>query len=148
VESWRLDPDASFPTAPQPQHADGANFAHKIALTGWDEPVNGKVTLYWRALNPIERDMKVSLVVEDAAGREVGRWDGRPAGYAYPTDRWRPGQELFGVYPLPLPAGAPSGDYTLTVALYDETEPSGLDIMDVADNPAGKRARLGPLRVE
>jgi len=146
VDRWQLRPDATYPTRPEPQHADGANFAHKIALTGWDDPAGGKITLYWRALNPIDRDLKASLVLEDASGAEVGRWDGRPSGYDYPTQRWRPGQELFGVYPLP--EGIAPGDYTLTVALYDDTEPSGLDIMDVADNPAGKRARLGPLRVE
>ncbi len=86
----------------------------------------------------------MSLILEDAAGREVGRWDGRPAGYDYPTDRWLPGEELFGVYSLPE---VPPGEYTVTVAVYDAADPSGLDIMDVADNPAGKRVRLGPVRV-
>jgi hypothetical protein len=47
-----------------------------------------------------------------------------------------------------LPADAPSGDYYVTLAVYDPAEPSGLDIMDVADNPAGKRVRLGPIRAE
>ena len=59
--------------------------------------------------------------------------------------RWQPGEALFGVYPLP--ADLAPGDYTLTVALYDDADPSGLDIMDIADNPAGKRVRLGPVRV-
>ncbi len=143
---WRLNPDAAFPTEPQSEHDDGANFAHRVALTGWDDPTDGALTLYWRALNPITQDLKVSLVFEDAAGREVGRWDGRPTGYDYPTMRWQPGEALFGVYPLP--AGLAPGDYTATVALYDAAHPSGLDIMDIADNPAGKRVRLGLLRVE
>ena len=89
----------------------------------------------------------MSLLLEDAAGREVGRWDGRPAGYGYPTTRWRPGEELFGRYPLPLPADAPAGDYFVTLAVYDDGNPSGLDIRDVADNPAGKRARSGPVKL-
>jgi hypothetical protein len=143
---WLLRPDAAFRTEPSPDHDDGANFAHRVALTGWDDPQDGAITLYWRALNPIESDLKVSLVFEDAMGREVGRWDGRPAGYDYPTMRWRPGEALFGEYPLP--DSLISGDYTVTVAVYDDADPSGLDIMDIADNPAGKRVRLSPVRVE
>jgi uncharacterized membrane protein len=143
---WQLRPDAGFTAQPSPEHADGANFAHRVALTGWDDPVDGALTLYWRALNPIGEDLKVSLVVEDASGREVGRWDGRPAGYDYPAMRWQPDEELFGRFPFPQ--DAPPGDYTVTVALYGDADPSGLDIMDVADNPAGKRVRLGPMRIE
>jgi hypothetical protein len=148
LRHWRLRPDATIPAEPRPAHADSANYDHKLALLGWDAPVDGQMTVYWRGLNTMERDYQVSLIVEDAAGREVGRWDGRPAGYAYPTTRWRPGPALFGKYPLPLPADAPSGDYTVTLAIYDAADPSGLDIRDASDNPAGKRVRLGPIRLK
>ena len=148
LRHWRLRPDATIPAEPRPAHADGANYDHKLALLGWDDPVDGQMTVYWRGLNTMTRDYQVSLIVEDAAGREVGRWDGRPAGYAYPTTRWRPGQALFGKYPVPLPADAPPGDYTVTLAVYDAADPSGLDIRDAADNPAGKRVRLGPIQLK
>ena len=147
LRHWRLRPDVTIPAEPRPAHVDGANYDHKLALLGWDDPVDGHMTVYWRGLNTMARDYQVSLIVEDAAGREVGRWDGRPAGYAYPTTRWRPGQTLFGQYPVSLPAGAPPGDYTVTLAIYDAADPSGLDIRDAADNPAGKRVHLGPIRL-
>jgi mannosyltransferase len=147
LRHWRLRPDASIPAELRPVHVDGANYDHKLALLGWDDPVDGHMTVYWRGLNTVGRDYQVSLIVEDAAGREVGRWDGRPAGYAYSTTRWRPGEALFGQYPVSLPAGAPPGDYTVTLAIYDAADPSGLDIRDAADNPAGKRVRLGPIRL-
>jgi hypothetical protein len=152
LRHWQLRPDASYPDTPQPEHADGANYAHKLALLGWDSPKRGQITLYWVALNTILKDYKVSLVLEDAAGNALGRWDGRPAGYLYPTTRWQPHQALVGQYPLdtvyfpvPLSAQPPPGDLYLTVAVYGDEDPSGLDIMDVADNPAGKRIRVGPL---
>jgi hypothetical protein len=148
LRHWRLRPDASFPAAPVPAHEQGANFDHKLALLGWDDPRDGQLTVYWRVLNTLTQDYRVSLILEDAQGREVGRWDGRPAGYDYPTTRWQPGQEVFGRYPLPLPADAPAGPYTLTLAIYDEANPEGLDLRDAADNPAGKRVRLGPLRLD
>jgi uncharacterized membrane protein len=148
LRHWRLRADAVYPSEPRPAHPDAANYAHQIALLGWDDPQAGQLTVYWRALNTITRDYQVSLTLEDAAGQEIGRWDGRPAGYDYPTFRWRPGQALFGRYPLPVPAGALAGDYYVTLVLYDTADPAGLDIMDVADNPAGKRVRLGPMRMD
>ena len=150
LRHWRLRPGATFPAEATPAHVQSANFDHKLALLGWDDPQNKQLTVYWRVLNTLTKDYRVSLILEDAEGREVGRWDGRPASYDYPTTRWQPGQEIFGRYPLPLPLppGTPAGDYTVTLAVYDESNPDGLDLRDAADNPAGKRVRLGPLRVE
>ncbi len=148
LRRWRLLPGAGFPAEPQPQHPDGANFDHKLALLGWDEPAAGEITVYWRVLNTLTQDYQVSVAVEDAAGNRLGQWDGRPAGYHYPTFRWYPGQVLFGRYPLSLPASAPPGDYIVALTVYSSAEPSGLDIRDEADNPAGKHVRLGPIRVK
>jgi len=148
LRHWRLRPDATFLAEATPAHNQSANFDHKLALLGWDDPQGNQLTAYWRVLNTLPQDYRVSVILEDAQGREVGRWDGRPAGYDYPTTRWLPGQEIFGRYPLPLPADAAAGEYTVTLAVYDETNPEGLDLRDAADNPAGKRVRLGPLRVE
>jgi mannosyltransferase len=148
LRHWWLRPDAAFPAEASPAHVEHANFDHKLALLGWDDPREDQLTVYWRVLNTLPQDYRVSVILEDAQGREVGRWDGRPASYDYPTTRWQPGQEIFGRYPLPLPPDAPAGDYSVTLAVYDESHPDGLDVRDAADNPAGKRARLGPLRVE
>jgi hypothetical protein len=148
LRHWRLRPDATFPAAASPAHVQSANFDHKLALLGWDDPRDDQLTVYWRVLNTLPQDYRVSVILEDAQGREVGRWDGRPASYDYPTTRWQPGQEIFGRYPLPLPADAAAGEYTATLAVYDETNPDGLDLRDAADSPAGKRLRLGPLRLE
>jgi hypothetical protein len=147
LRHWGLRPGEAYPSRLEPEHPFGANFGHKVALLGWDDPENDRITVYWQALQPLNRDYQLSLVLEDTAGKELGRWDGRPAGYNYSSLRWRPGQAVFGAYDLPLPAGAQGGDYYVTLAVYDPAEPSGLDIMDVADNPAGKRVRLGPFRV-
>ena len=144
---WRLRPDATFLAEATPAHNQSANFDHKLALLGWDDPQGNQLTVYWRVLNTLPQDYRVSVILEDAQGREVGRWDGRPASYDYPTTRWQPGQEIFGRYPLPLPADA-VGEYTIALAVYDEMNPDGLDLRDAADNPAGKRVRLGPLRIE
>jgi mannosyltransferase len=148
LRHWQLRPGASYPPSPDPQHADGANYGHKVALLGWDEPSLGMITAYWQALQPLPgTDYQVSVRLEDAAGHQFEPgWDGRPASYAYPTDRWQPGKPVLGRYPLPK--DLPPGQYYVTVAVYDTGDPSGLDVMDVADNPAGKRVRLGPFTID
>jgi hypothetical protein len=148
LRHWRLRPDATFSAQAAPAHVQSANFDHKLALLGWDDPRENQLTVYWRVLNTLTQDYRVSVILEDAQGREVGRWDGRPAGYDYPTTRWQPGQEIFGRYPMSLPLDAYAGEYTVSLAVYDATNPDGLDLRDAADNPAGKRVRLGPLRIE
>ncbi len=147
LRHWRLHEDTTIAPTPMPAHLDGANYAHKLALIGWDDPTDRSLTVYWLPLNRMTADYQVSLILLDEAGLEVGRWDGRPAGYDYPTTRWRPGRPVFGRYPLPLPEAAASGNYYVSLAVYDAADPAGLDIRDVADNPAGKRVRLGPLRL-
>jgi mannosyltransferase len=146
VRHWQLRSGAQYLAVPQPEHEQAADFGHQVALLGWDQPQDGLIAVYWRALQGLDRDYQVSLRIEDLAGKEIpGQgWDGRPATYNYPTTRWRQGQAVFGRYPLP--AGLPAAGYTITLAVYDSREPSGLDVMDVAGNPAGKRVRLGPLQ--
>lgn len=144
LRHWRLRPDAAYPAAPQPKHAQAANFDHKLALLGWDDPAGGQLTVYWQTLNTLTADYQVSLIVQDAAGTELARWDGRPAGYDYPTTRWPVGQALFGRYPLAIPPGA-QGPFYVSLSVYAPAHPDGLDIRDMADNPAGKRVRLGPV---
>ena len=145
LRHWTLEAGARYASSPEPGHADAANFDHKLALLGWDDLVDGKLTVYWQALNSLSEDYQVSLIVEDATGAELGRWDGRPAGYDYPATRWSVGRAVFGRYPLPGTTGV-SSDLYVTLAIYAPDAPDGLDIRDVADNPAGKRVRLGPLR--
>ncbi len=144
LRHWRLRPDATYAVQPRPQHEQGANFDHKLALLGWDDPVEGQLTVYWRTLNSLTTDYQVSVILEDGVGAELGRWDGRPAGYDYPTTRWPVGQAIFGRYPLPSPSTSP-GPFYVSLGVYALDAPDGLDLRDVADNPAGKRVRLGPL---
>jgi hypothetical protein len=143
LRHWQLDPHAEYLSAPQPQHPQSANFDHKIALLGWDEPQGGELILYWQAINTLPADYQVSLIFEDASGAELGRWDGRPAGYNFPTTRWRVNEPVFGRYPIPQAAGQPGERYA-TISLYSSDEAVGLDLRDAADNPAGKRIRIGP----
>jgi hypothetical protein len=57
------------------------------------------------------------------------------------------GQVVFGRYELiPIP-GTPPGDYGLEIGLYTEEDLEGLDVLDAAGAPMGKRVMLGAVRL-
>jgi hypothetical protein len=41
-----------------------------------------------------------------------------PVHFTYPTTTWVPGERVMDVYDLPLPAGAPGGDFSPLLILY------------------------------
>jgi len=143
LRHYRLPEGVTFSTEPPVEHAVHANFAGQVELLGWSQDPSGTITLFWSPLVKTERDFKIALVLLDADGHAWGRADRRPAAYDYPTFRWRPGEPVFGRYDLPADPGTPPGaGYRLSVGLYDEEDPTGLDVLDDARNPMGKRVIL------
>lgn len=147
VRHYRLLEGAVFSEDPAIDHPADFNFDNRLRLLGYTQTGDRQVTLFWEALQPLDEDYRVSLVLRDTQGQEWGRWDGRPSAYFYPTDRWRVGRVVFGHYDLALLPGSPPGDYGLYVGVYTEADPVGLDVLDPAGAPQGKRAVLGAVRL-
>ena len=153
LRHWTLSPDARFDTTPQPVVARTANFKDKIKLFGFDSPIptpadqGASFNLYWQSRDSFADDYQVALRVLDAAGNLWGKQDRRPAGYNYPTTRWKKGENLFGAYTVPLVAGAPAGNYFVEVTFYTASTPSGLDVLAPNNAPSGKAVKLGPIPV-
>jgi mannosyltransferase len=143
VAHYRFPKEHQFSSRPWVAHPLALNFGGQLALWGYTQTDDGQVKLYWQALQPLEEDYKVSLVLRDVTNQIWGRWDGRPTTYLYPTFRWRPGQLVLGRYPIPRLAGMPPGDYGLELAVYTDADPAGLDLIDQAGAPQGRRAMLG-----
>jgi hypothetical protein len=57
------------------------------------------------------------------------------------------GQVVFGRYDLTPVPGTPPGDYGLEIGIYTEADPSGLDVLDQAGAPQGRRAMLGAVQL-
>jgi mannosyltransferase len=72
-----------------------------------------RVTLYWQAGEPSLLDAQFRLRLVDSAGKTWQEAVIRPAGGAYPTDRWLPGERLRGQFWLLIPEDAPGGRYRL-----------------------------------
>ena len=153
LRHWNLPPNAHFSPQPAPAVVRGANFKNTVELLGFDSPTpspaNAGVSfnLYWQSLDALGDDYYVALRVLDAAGNLWGKQDRRPAGYNYPTMRWKKGESLFGAYTVPLLAGAPAGDYFVQVTLYTHADERGLDVLAPNGAPLGKSVKLGPIPV-
>jgi mannosyltransferase len=147
LRHFRLPKGVALSDQPKIDHPADYNFGDRLRLLGYNQTGDREATLFWEALQPLDQDYRVSLVLRDTEGQGWGRWDGRPATYLYPTTYWRPGQIVFGRYDLDPVPGAPPGDYGLEVGVYTEEDPSGLDVLDLAGAPQGKRAMLGAVRL-
>ncbi len=107
------------------------------------------VALTWSLDAPVARDLKVALALVDAGGRDAARADlvlhdalGRG------TASWPVGEEFTTYYALPLGAGLAPTEYTLMASIYHEGAPQGLDVLDAAGAPAGKRLALVTLALD
>jgi hypothetical protein len=155
LEHYRLPQGVTFSSQPEIVNPLELTFGDRLRLLGYTQTGDQhrgdggapQVTVFWQALQPLQEDYRISLVLRDAAGQIRGQWDGRPSAYLYPTDRWRPGQIVFGRYDLNLPPGTPPGDYALQVGVYAEADPSFLEVLDQTGKPLGQRAMLGPVRL-
>ncbi|MBI3359919.1 MAG: hypothetical protein HY023_02285 [Chloroflexi bacterium] len=73
----------------------------------------------WQALTDVPQNYALALRLRDSAGNEWAALDTQLARGFYPTSLWRPGEVVPDSFSLPVPRGAPPGEYQLSLALYD-----------------------------
>jgi len=112
------------------QRSDLALLGGRLLLEGydlqrlaWAGGPAARLTLYWRPATTLDRDLKVSLRIVDAAGNPLAQADGSLAVVdAYPlrqvaaTTTWAPGVQVRDVHEIALPVGA---DAHLLLIVYD-----------------------------
>ncbi len=113
------------------------NFEDKLALIGYDldrrvvEPGGTvRLTLYWQALAPMERDYTVFTHVIGADGRRWAQKDSQPRGGSAPTSAWQPGQTVADEYRLVLAPDTPPGVCDVVVGLYLASSGDRLGVLD------------------
>ncbi len=132
------------------EHGVNAEFGSVAGLLGYTltrEAGHIDVALVWEAREPTASDYTISVQLIDAAGPLVAQDDSQPAGGALPTSFWEAGERLTDRHRLVLPAGLPSGAYSLTVSLYG---PPGNQRLPVVQDGAARpdsAARLTALEV-
>lgn len=94
------------PTAAEVARATPVRAAFgPVELVGvaWDQPQNGALTLYWRAVEPVRDDLRTALRLVDADGRLLWEWKRSPGAGRFSTDHWPLGRVVADVY-WPQPA--------------------------------------------
>ena len=88
-------------------------------------PAGGEATftLLWEATAAIHDEYGLSLRVFDEQGEQRSTADSRPAGFMYPTTRWRPGL-VVGSHRVRLPIDLPPGDYQVRAVVYRRSDGS------------------------
>jgi len=105
-----------------------ARLGDRIILQGYtlreDSVAAGDIlqlTLFWRAISPIEERYKVFVQVLDAANHIVGQRDTEPGGGAWLTTLWPVGETIADNYGVLIRPGTPPGRYRLITGLYSLT---------------------------
>ena len=111
-----IDPDA----IPNPVSYKLGDLAELIGY----ELTDGTLTLYWRALGETEQDYTVFTHVLDEAGNLLRQVDSPPAGNAYPTRLWQPGDVIVDVREIG------EGYGRVLVGLYSPVAGSRLSVVD------------------
>ncbi len=118
-------------------HPQKVNLSNRIELLGYDLPSTCvspgqplSVTLYWRALSPMETSYTVFNHLVGPTGDMVGQWDSPPLEGTLPTTAWVVGEIIEDPYRIPIRANAPTGVYRLLVGMYDPITGQRLSLVD------------------
>jgi 4-amino-4-deoxy-L-arabinose transferase-like glycosyltransferase len=104
--------------------------------------------LRWQALTPIDKDLKVSLVLKDEAGHPVGQVDKLLVSDYYPVFRtWEAGERA-SIYPiLPVEPGLPPGGYLLYAKVYEDQNGGIYPAKNESGDPLGSEVLLGTVEI-
>jgi hypothetical protein len=94
----------------------------RILLEGFDliesaQPV--VLTLYWKSIEPVDKNWKVFVHVVDQAGEIVAQNDAFPGNELRWTDTWKPREYVVDQHTLALPERRDGSAYTILVGMYD-----------------------------
>ena len=130
-----------------------ANFGDRAALVGYtlDRRVvqpgeTIRLTLYWRALAPMETDYSIFAHVLGVENQVWANNDGPPVGGAMPTSRWQSGQVVADVRELTVGLTTPPDFYDIEVGLHADGE-GRLPVVAEDGHWLGKRVLLSKIRV-
>jgi hypothetical protein len=94
----------------------GYDLEHEGVLAGQPIPLH----LYWKAVDTVEQDYRLQVILRAADGEIYGRETFSLVSTGYPATEWRPGEVLQAWYNVPVGEEVPTGDVTVALNLVDE----------------------------
>jgi hypothetical protein len=124
---------------PSPSLSSGVSFGHKMQLLASrvDETYLAssgklKVTLFWRALQPVGGDYTIYLKLISPAYYIWGQQDSRPYHDGSPTWTWQEGQIIYDPRQLELLPGTPPGEPVLVGPVeVPRRAPPSVEVLDI-----------------
>jgi hypothetical protein len=108
-----------------------------------------RLTLYWLADAPVERDFVVFTHLLDGTGLLRGQQDNQPRQGTYPTRAWGVGELVIDAYHIPVALDAPPGDALLEVGMYDPASDQRLTVSGRDTDAEQRRVLLsGIVRIQ
>ena len=123
-------------SAPSVERAWEVVFENKMKLLGYNVQVNEKqmrVTLYWRALAPMNTSYTVFVHLLDAQNRILTVGDAIPGNGTLPTTGWIEDEYVTDGHTLSLD-NVPAGTYRLAIGVYDAATGARLRTSDSNDH--------------
>ncbi|MCA9915143.1 MAG: hypothetical protein KC496_17430, partial [Anaerolineae bacterium] len=116
-------PRESVLDVPNPQ---SVNFGDLIELVGYDISALSaapgetlELTLYWRALQPIEQDYVVfANVIDSTTFTKYAESNAMPVQWTRPTSTWEPGELIVDTHTLTIREDSAPGVYPIELGLY------------------------------
>jgi len=105
------------------------------------------LTLYWRALAPMDTSYTVFVQAIDEAGIKAGQIDRIPCNGDCPTTTWKAGDLVGERYDLSIGLDAPPGRYQIISGMYDLTTGENLPWLDGQGGRVGKTLVVGDIEV-
>jgi hypothetical protein len=106
------------------EHPVEANLGRQINLLGYNIESGFRpgdeihLTLFWQALQDMEKDYTVFAHLIDEGGHIWGQKDNPPVDGFYPTTQWEKGETVRDQYNLVISPSAPPGEYWIEVGMY------------------------------
>jgi len=134
-------------------HVLGDRFEDKAELVGYDLQATGRgararvcVTLYWRALAPMEENYSMELKILSESGNVLGQLYSYPGQGNYATSLWKPGDFFKDEYCVSIASqGVNLGDLKAQVRLFLYPTGHTLQVSDPEGKPIGEVALLHAL---
>ena len=131
------------------------NFGNQIWLEGYNiqypellRPGDTiRLTLYWRAQQPVAANYKVFNQVYANDGPMIAQRDGYPVCDGRETWRWDPGELITDAYDIPVNPAAPDGLYPLYTGFYVEETGERVPVLDEAGNEVGTQVHVTDIRI-
>jgi hypothetical protein len=131
-----------------------ADLGGKVRLLGYSiqsgfRPSDGiHLTLFWQALEEMDKDYTVFTHLTDEEGHIWGQKDNPPVDGFYPTTGWETGEIVRDQYDILISSDAPPGEYRIEVGMYLIETGERLMVQDENGHYQGNRVSLEPMLVQ